>query len=134
MIVQHNHKHDKMAQVQLDEVQMSRLQMNMFSWVLVLIVQSGKKVKFTRTIHVLLLLQYCQALLECCTACYSIASSSLLLMLTWLMQVVVLSKKKNGPSQNGSLQSNCWEYIWPPAAVTRNLRTSFPQAFPLSSF
>ena len=48
MIVQHNHKHDEMAQVQLDEVQMSRLQMNMFSWVLVLIVQSGK-VKFTRT-------------------------------------------------------------------------------------
>ena len=73
---------------------MSRLQMNMFSWVLVLIVQSGKKVKFTRTIHVLLLLQYCQALLECCTACHSIASSSLLLMLTWLMQIVVLSKKK----------------------------------------
>ena len=73
---------------------MSRLQMNMFSWVLVLIVQSGKKVKFTRTIHVLLLLQYCQALLECCTACHSIASSSLLPMLTWLMQVVVLSKKK----------------------------------------
>ena len=72
---------------------MSRLQMNMFSWVLVLIVQSGKKVKFTRTIHVLLLLQYCQVLLECCTACHSIASSSLLLMLTWLMQIVVLSKK-----------------------------------------
>ena len=107
MIVQHNRKHDEMAQVQLDEVQMSRLQMNMFSWVLVLIVQSGKKVKFTRTIHVLLLLQYCQALLECCTACHSIASSSLLLMLTWLMQVVVLSNKKNGPSQNSSLQSNC---------------------------
>ena len=55
MIVQHNRKHDEMEQVQLDEVQMSRLQMNMFFWVLVLIVQSGK-VKFTGTIHILLLL------------------------------------------------------------------------------
>ena len=57
MIVQHNRKHDEVAQVQLDMgFQMSRLQMNMFFWVLVLIVQSGKKVKFTGTIHILLLL------------------------------------------------------------------------------
>ena len=62
MFVQHNRKHDKIAKVQLDggsDVQIASEH--------VLIVQS-EKVKFTGTIHILLLLQYCQALLECCTA------------------------------------------------------------------